>query len=124
MKNILTVVLVLVLSGSVFAEPCTHNYKKIADMADELGFTVTSTTGGRHNPNSKHYMGKAIDVSVKGKSDLVVDLFMQIMADLGYVVLDERVRPAGQKVWTGPHIHVHSPMCEIKEEIPYVFNPL
>ncbi|MBL8957588.1 MAG: peptidoglycan-binding protein [Myxococcaceae bacterium] len=31
--------------------------------ARELGLTITSTTGGRHAPNSYHYRGRAVDVA-------------------------------------------------------------
>lgn len=113
MKQFISIVLVLVLSVSVFAEPCTHNYKHLTTIAEQLGFVVTSTTKGRHNANSKHYSGKAIDVSVRNQSSLMVDMLMQIMTDMGYVVLDERTRPDGQRFWSGPHIHIHSPYCTI-----------
>jgi hypothetical protein len=33
------------------------------ERAQELGLTITSTTGGRHAPGSYHYRGRAIDVS-------------------------------------------------------------
>lgn len=31
--------------------------------AQELGLTITSTTGGRHTPTSYHYKGRAVDVA-------------------------------------------------------------
>jgi hypothetical protein len=40
--------------------------KQIASLkklAVEMGLTITSTTGGKHAPNSYHYSGKAIDVA-------------------------------------------------------------
>ena len=122
MKNILAGVLVLVLSGSVFAEPCTHDYKKIVAAVQQMGFVVTSTTGGRHNKGSKHYIGRAVDVSVRNQTDLSIEMLMQTMTDIGYVVLDERKRPKGQRVWGGPHIHIHAPFCEVKEDRFNVFD--
>lgn len=112
MKTLTSMFLVLVLSVGVFAKPCLHDYRHIASVANDLGFLVTSTTGGRHNTGSKHYVGKAIDVRVYGHSNVTIDLFIQLMTDMGYVVLDERVRPRGQRIWGGPHIHIHAPFCE------------
>lgn len=33
------------------------------DRARDLGLRITSTTGGRHAPNSYHYRGRAADVA-------------------------------------------------------------
>lgn len=33
------------------------------DRARELGLRITSTTGGRHAPNSYHYRGRAFDAA-------------------------------------------------------------
>ena len=38
------------------------------DRAEDLGLTVTSTTGGRHTPGSYHYKGRAADVSGSAKA--------------------------------------------------------
>lgn len=84
----------------------SDRYKDIAKAGRGLGFHVTSTTGGTHNSGSLHAKGRAVDFSVKGKSDAQVKSFISSMRAKGYRVKDERVRPAGQKVWSGPHIHV------------------
>jgi peptidoglycan hydrolase-like protein with peptidoglycan-binding domain len=34
-----------------------------ANLARQMGLTITSTTGGRHTPGSYHYQGRAIDVA-------------------------------------------------------------
>lgn len=34
-----------------------------ANLARQMGLTITSTTGGRHTPGSYHYRGRAIDVA-------------------------------------------------------------
>jgi len=72
-----------------------------------LGGRITSTTGGKHNPGSKHYSGNAIDIGMGRETP---EQQAQILASLqqipGLVVRDERRRPAGQKVWSGPHLHV------------------
>ena len=41
---------------------------------------------------------------------------MILISDMGYVVLDERVRPLGQRVWGGPHIHINAPTCELEQK--------
>lgn len=37
--------------------------KRLMRLAKDMGLTVTSTTGGKHEPTSYHYAGKAIDVA-------------------------------------------------------------
>jgi len=56
-----------------------------------------------------HAKGRAVDFSVKGKTDAQVKAFMGAMRAAGYKVRDERKQPAGQRVWSGPHIHVSAP---------------
>ena len=34
-----------------------------ANLARQMGLTITSTTGGKHTPGSYHYKGRAIDVA-------------------------------------------------------------
>jgi hypothetical protein len=84
-------------------------YKEIARFAKEKGFRVTSTTGGEHNKNSAHYDKRAVDVSVKNKTDKQVTAFEKAARAAGIRVRDERTRPPGQKVWSGPHIHLEVP---------------
>lgn len=82
---------------------------EMSAFATGLGFRTTSTTGGQHNPGSAHYQGRAVDVGVRGKNPAEVQQFMQQAAAQGYLVRDERTRPAGQRVWSGPHIHLEVP---------------
>lgn len=91
--------------GSV-QQAVSDRWRAIAEYGEQLGFRVTSTTGGTHNPGSAHAQGRAVDFSVKNKTPAEVEAFMQSMRDRGYVVRDERTRPPGQPVWSGPHIHV------------------
>ncbi|MCP3098427.1 peptidoglycan-binding protein [Myxococcus sp. K15C18031901] len=81
-------------------------YEGMARLAEQHGLTVTSTTGGRHNTRSRHYQGRAIDVRSRGVSQERLDAFMADARARGYTVRDERTRPAGQRVWGGPHIHI------------------
>lgn len=83
----------------------THVNKMVA-LAKSKGFTVTSTTGGLHNSGSLHAKGLAVDVRVKDKTAAEVNSFIKFIQDSGYRVRDERVKPAGQKVWSGPHLHI------------------
>lgn len=75
-------------------------------FAKEWEFTITSVTGGRHNKGSLHGQGRALDVSVRGKANEEIERMMRAARDSGFGVRDERTRHAGQKVWSGPHIHL------------------
>lgn len=83
----------------------THVNKMVA-VAKIYGFTVTSTTGGQHNSGSLHAKGLAIDVRTHDKTPDQVNNFIKEVERQGYRVRDERVRPAAQKVWSGPHLHI------------------
>ncbi|MFL6228431.1 MAG: hypothetical protein ACJ741_06595 [Pyrinomonadaceae bacterium] len=84
------------------------DYRDLSAFAGEHGFTVTSTTGGRHNAGSAHYAGHAVDVRTRDKQPAEVEDFIQKARDAGLRVLDERTRPAGQKVWGGPNVHIQT----------------
>ncbi|MDQ3750425.1 MAG: peptidoglycan-binding protein [Acidobacteriota bacterium] len=83
-----------------------RNYKDLKRFAESLGFVVTSTTGGTHNRNSKHFLGLAIDVRTRDKTDAQNDLFIRQCRAIGIIVHDERRKPPGQRVWTGAHLHL------------------
>jgi hypothetical protein len=88
--------------------PTNANFslKNLMNFAKTNDWNVTSTTGGDHNVGSKHGKGRAIDVSVKNKTPQQIADFMKLAQSQGYRVLDERVRPKGQKKWYGPHLHL------------------
>lgn len=83
-----------------------RNYKDLQAFAEAEGFFVTSTTGGQHNSGSKHAKGLAIDVRTRDQSNERIDAFIRKARASGVCVRDERVRPAGQKVWSGAHLHL------------------
>jgi hypothetical protein len=85
-----------------------NNFKlnNLIDFAKTNDFDITSTTGGDHNVGSKHYKGRAIDVRTKNKTPEQINQFMALAGKAGFRVLDERVRPKGQKKWYGEHLHV------------------
>jgi len=83
----------------------SDKYKGIAADGKGMGFRVTDI-GDVHNVGSLHGQGRAVDFSVKDKSKAEVDTFIKEMRAKGYNVKDERTKPSGQKVWTGPHIYV------------------
>jgi RHS repeat-associated protein len=89
--------------------PGVRDYHELQIFSKEEGFTVTSTTGGAHNIGSAHYLGKAVDVRTWDHTAAQVDSFMGAARNEGYLVGDERVRPTGQKVWSGPHLHLQLP---------------
>lgn len=74
------------------------------------GFSVSSGKEGGHNTGSLHPKGRAVDVKTRKQRAEDIDAFGQDMENLGYRVKDERTRPPGQKVWTGPHLHLSAPM--------------
>lgn len=80
----------------------------LVNFAGNQGFDVTSTTGGSHNEGSKHYQGKAVDVRTRNKSNDEISNFMAKAQQQGFKVLDERQRPKGQAVWSGPHLHLET----------------
>lgn len=92
-------------------------WREISELVKAQGFNVTSTTGGTHNVGSAHYAGRAVDVSVRGKSDEEVEEFIRAMEKRGLTVHDERTRPPGQKVWSGPHIHVEAKGTRAESEL-------
>lgn len=81
-------------------------WRDLKSFANENGFFVTSTTGGKHNVGSKHYRGLAIDVRTNDKSAAEIAWFIEEARKAGIYVADERVRPKGQKEWGGPHLHL------------------
>ncbi len=81
-------------------------YRDLVKFAEAEGFTVTATTGGKHNVGSKHYRGLAIDVRTRDKTDSQISAFITKAKNRGIIVREERRKPAGQKVWTGAHLHL------------------
>ena len=92
---------------------------RLKAFARERGFRVTHGSGGKHNAGSLHPLNRAIDVSVKGKTNEQVEQFMEAARAAGYRVLDERTRPPGQDVWRGRHLHVED-RREFPEEKLYI----
>ncbi|HXG84092.1 MAG TPA: hypothetical protein VNI84_08700 [Pyrinomonadaceae bacterium] len=82
------------------------DYKELSSFARQMGFDVTSTTGGKHNKGSLHGKGLAIDIRTNNKTAAQIEWLMSEAKKSGINVKDERVRPAGQKVWGGAHLHL------------------
>lgn len=65
---------------------------------------VTSGNDGEHAPNSKHYIGKAVDLRATDKTNEETVVFLELLVYLarvyGLAVFDERAQPAAG------HIHV------------------
>ena len=95
---------------SATANACTH-YTDLVKLVEGMGWTVTSTTGGKHNVRSKHYQGRAIDVSVRNRTEFHIAVLRAVLEPRGFIVVDERKRPKGQKVWSAPHLHIVIPVC-------------
>jgi hypothetical protein len=79
------------------------------------GLKVTSARGGKHNVGSKHYIGEALDFSVRVLSNgkkFPPGYWEHLERDAeqhNLVLLDERTRPPGQVVWGGAHGHIQTP---------------
>lgn len=82
------------------------SWRDLKAFAEARGFTVTSTTGGKHNKGSKHFRGLAIDVRTRDKSDAEIDKFITAARSCGIIVRDERRSPRNQKIWSGAHLHL------------------
>jgi hypothetical protein len=79
---------------------------RLKRFARGRAFRVTSGSGGKHNEGSLHYLWRAVDVSVRGKSEGEIQSFIRQARTAGYRVIEERRRPPEQKVWGGAHLHV------------------
>jgi hypothetical protein len=85
------------------------SWPQLAFQAAMMGFIVTARgEQAGHNPGSRHFIGEAIDVRTAGKTAAQIADFIAFMRSQRYIVRDERVRPPGQAVWSGPHIHVET----------------
>lgn len=79
---------------------------EIGALVSPFGGRITSTVGGQHNPGSKHYTGDAIDIGMAQETPEQQSQIIAALEGKGYRVRDERTRPQGQSVWSGPHLHV------------------
>ncbi|MEZ5405569.1 MAG: hypothetical protein R3F23_05135 [Verrucomicrobiia bacterium] len=86
-----------------------RDYHDLQNFAEGRNFTVTSTTGGRHNAGSVHGSGCAVDVRTRDRTTQEVDQLIEDARGEGITVRDERTQPAGQAVWSGPHVHLQIP---------------
>lgn len=80
-----------------------QTYRELSRFANERGYTVTSSTGGRHL-GWAHSAGRAIDVRTRGHSSSDVNSFMRDARSHGITVIDER--RGGNSAWSGPHLHL------------------
>ena len=81
-----------------------HNF--VTSSGFELSPGRSGYATGGHNPGSLHGEGYAVDVRVRDREPKDVDDFISKAQASGFVVRDERTRPAGQSVWDGPHVHL------------------
>ena len=80
-----------------------QTYRELTRFANERGFVVTSSTGGRHL-GWAHSAGRAVDVRTRGHSSSDVNSFMRDARSHGITVIDER--RGGNSAWSGPHLHL------------------
>src|SRR5687768_1943758 len=106
MKMLTAFLLLILFCSNLSAQLCQTNYVELRSIVTKMGWKVTSEMGGPHNAHSRHYRGKAIDVSVRNRTEFHVQTLIEVLENHGYYVVDERIRPKGQRVWTGPHLHI------------------
>jgi len=82
------------------------DFRDLVKLAEDNDFTVTSTNGDSHNRGSKHFLGLAIDVRTRNKTAKQITDLINLARNEGLRVIDERVKPPGQVVWSGPHLHI------------------
>lgn len=84
--------------------PGERPFQAMKRFAESRGFTVTSTTGGRHTGRA-HREGRAVDVRTRDHTRAQGDALIREARAAGYTVIDERRHPASS-AWSGPHIHI------------------
>lgn len=84
-------------------------YDDVRSVIEPHGGRITSTNGGRHNVGSTHYSGGAVDVGMGRETPEQQETIKAQLLAAGYQVRDERSRPRGQAVWSGPHLHITRP---------------
>lgn len=88
----------------------------VIDQLSNMGIKPSSINTGQHNKFSKHYSGSATDLGLNtsfGGDKNKMNKFYEFLNSPegrkqfpGIKVRDERSKPNGQEVWTGPHIHL------------------
>lgn len=74
-----------------------RDWQDLKRFAEAQNFVVTSTTGGSHNSGSLHFLGLAIDVRTRGKTNAEIERFTRRCEAIGVRVRDERTKPLNQK---------------------------
>lgn len=101
-------------------DPRSTDFMKLAIVATDRGWRVTGMIDGRkaHGEFSFHYDGRAIDVSVKGKTRSEIDAFIADMNGFGVRVHDETLAKNVTARTTGPHLHLDTgTRHEVRERI-------
>ena len=100
------------------SKPLSNDVKNILDhLYSKMNIRPSSTNTGKHNEGSRHYHGEAFDLglnksfggSMQKLQDFKADFIKQQATNPLYrkfKLVDESVRPKGQKVWEGAHLHV------------------
>lgn len=92
--------------GRISHASTSGDYTQLVAFARKHGFTITAAKGGKHNPGSPHYEGRAIDVRTRDKTAQQINAFIRAAIDAGYGVVDERKDAPSGVVHSGPHIHL------------------
>lgn len=85
------------------AQGGAQTYRELTQFANDRGFHVTSSTGGKHL-GWAHRAGRAVDVRTRDHSSAEVNSFMRDARAHGITVIDER--RGGNAAWSGAHLHL------------------
>jgi hypothetical protein len=87
----------------------------VIEHLESIGLKPSSVKSGDHNKRSKHYSGHALDLGLNTsfggdheKMREFIDYFNNELKPKfpNLRLLDERKKPANQRVWNGPHLHL------------------
>ena len=87
---------------------------KVVDDFKAMGYYPSSVESGKHNVGSKHGSGNAADFGLNSSFGGDINKLKQFKQWFetsgkfnypGLKLIDETVRPNGQKVWNGSHLH-------------------
>jgi hypothetical protein len=87
-------------------DPRAFDFVKLEIFAWDRGYKVTASTGGQHGEFSFHTDGRAIDVSVAGKTPAEIQAMRQEFSDHGIRIYDETDKSKWTENTTGFHLHV------------------
>lgn len=87
-------------------DPRAFDFVLLEIFAWDRGYKVTASLGGRHGRFSFHGDGRAIDVSVTGRTPLQIDAMRKEFQSYGVRIYDETDKRNWTSNTTGYHLHL------------------